>query len=274
MLENGQEIESTESILEEVWLTRGTNNKLAEKVRLPNKMKSGYGFPTFLSLKESTLHLDRFDNYFGEGNERIRIFCFGLFEDRTIVNKNTNIKPIGYLFLQEVGGNKPHIECSDNWLLSMITHVTNPDGTNGIDPLFSIIEDDYHNSPHSRKIPLAAIRVGSDTTYRESRNKTIAKLEKNGTAKLIEMLEEMKNNPRNINGGGNNERLEEFQHTHLGFGKLMLSGAIDVCRRIGYEKLYIKGANENSQKLVAKSSFPYVKSRDGGFTTLIIDTKK
>lgn len=237
-------------------------------------MQSGYGFPTFLSLKESTLHLDRFDNYFGEGNERVRIFCFGLFEDCTMVNKNINIKPMGYLFLQEVGGDKPHIECSDNWLLAKIENVINPDGTNGIDPLFAILKNDYYNSPHSRKIPLAAIRVGSDITYGDARNRIISKLEKDGTAKLIEMLEEMKNNPRNINNGGNNERLEEFQHTHLGFGKLMLSGAIDVCRKMGYEKLYVKGANENSQKLVAESSFPYIKSRDGGFTTLIIDTKK
>ncbi|EKD52648.1 MAG: hypothetical protein ACD_61C00282G0010 [uncultured bacterium] len=267
MLENGPERETKEIIFDEVWSKRGTNSKPAEGTVLPVEWKSGYGLPLVIALKESSLFLERFDDYYKDrdGGKRKRVFCLGLFEDRTLGCKSKNLVPIGYIYLQEIEYDQTQMVCSDTFTMGKpISTIVSDNGTEIEDPLFSKLVKSKH-------VPLAAISIGSDTTYENRRGQVISKLSQVGRRDDGLALEEMIKDPRAIKSGGDKEKLEDFQHTHQGLGQLLLAGAVDICKRTGHNKLHLNTTNNESRNLIYESPFKYKEETVRGFKNLILD---
>lgn len=260
--------EAKKVIFNEVWLKRGTNSKVSEIVKLPTKWKSGDGLPLFIALKESSLFMKRFDEYYDDGTQRKNLFCLGLFEDKTLGGKKENIVPVGYIYLQEIASSdQTQMVCSDRFTMgASISTTIDAEGMEVSDPLFSKLVELKH-------VPLVAISVGSNETYKDRRDRVISKLKLSKSLREEDrlLLEEMIENPRAIKSGGSLGNLEDFLHTHLGLGQLLLDGAIDICKRTGYDKLYIKATNKESQNLVSRSPFKYREEIVRGSKNLIVD---
>lgn len=269
VVENGSERKMSEIILDEVWSKRGTISKSSEGIALPPEWKSGYGLPLVMALKEADKDVARDGN-----DDRKRVFCLGLFEDRTLGKKISNFVPIGYIFLEEVLKDQLQMVSSDNMMMGVTSRTINLDGSEERDPLFSKLNDTAYATIGTRKVPLAAIRVGFDATYGEQRDRTIAKLKKTSRTNDTNTLEEMRKNARGLESGGDMSKLVEYQHTHLGLGQLLLSGAIDICRRAHHQKLHFNATNEFSRKLVEESPFSYTEETSHGSRNLIVSVEK
>ncbi len=151
--------------------------------------------------------------------------------------------------------------------MGAVARIDSPDGSTRPDPLFLKLVEKVDATIVNRKVPLAALRVGFDSTYKEHRNGILNRLKGEGrlNSQVLDELEKQ---------GVDRNRLNMFQHTHLGLGQLFLDGAIDICRRTQHQQLLLIAPNENSTNLVQKSGYPATKSKIRGNNALVLDTNK